>query len=97
ALRAFGGASTVCGYVISRLTLYLAAALAVLGLVAVPADADLTNVTYKAEATLKETYDSNVYLQDNKPASFNVQQAELAGLHPVQANKGSFVTTILPK
>ena len=57
-----------------------AAMLAVLGLVAVPADADLTNVTYKAEATVKETYDSNVYLQDNAPNPANVAAAQAAGL-----------------
>jgi hypothetical protein len=74
-----------------------AAAVAVLGLAAVPADADLTNVTYKAEATLKETFDSNVYLQDNAPNPANVAAAQAAGFKPVQANKGSFVTTILPK
>src|SRR5208282_1692276 len=74
-----------------------AAMLAVLGLVAVPADADLTNVTYKAEATVKETYDSNVYLQDNAPNPANVAAAQAAGLTAVQANKGSFATSILPK
>ena len=74
-----------------------AAALAVLGLATLPANADLTNVTYKAEATVKETYDSNVYLQDNTPDPANVAAAQAAGLKPVEANKGSFVTTILPK
>ena len=56
-----------------------------------------TNLTLKADVTLKETFDSNIYLQDNKPIPFNVLQAEAAGLHPVEANKGSFVTTVTPK
>ena len=56
-----------------------------------------TNLTLKADMTLKETFDSNIYLQDNKPIPFNVLQAEAAGLHPVEANKGSFVTTVTPK
>jgi len=73
------------------------AGLAVLGLAGLPANADLTNVTYKAEAAVKETYDSNVYLQDNTPNPANVAAAEAAGFKPVEANKGSFVTSILPK
>ena len=56
-----------------------------------------TNLTLKADVTLKETFDSNIYLQDNKPIPFNVLQAEAAGLHPVEANKGSFVATVTPK
>src|ERR1035437_8850660 len=40
-----------------------------------------TNLTLKADVTLKETFDSNIYLQDNKPIPFNVLQAEAAGLH----------------
>jgi hypothetical protein len=74
-----------------------AVALAVLGLAPLPALAVPTNLTWKAEASVKETYDSNVYLQDNAPAAANVAAAEAAGLRPVQANKGSFVTTITPK
>ena len=46
---------------------------------------------------MKETYDNNVYLQDNAPNPANVAAAQAAGLKPVEANKGSFVTTILPK
>ena len=72
-------------------------ALAILVLVAVQADAGPTNLTYKAEATLKETYDNNVYIQDNTPNSANVAAARAAGFKPVEANKGSFVTSILPK
>jgi hypothetical protein len=56
-----------------------------------------TNLTWKAEASAKETYDSNVYLQDNAPSPANVAAAQAAGLRPVQAIKGSFVTTITPK
>ena len=74
-----------------------AAVLAVLIFAAMSADAGLTNVTYKAEATVKETFDSNVYLQDNAPAPANVTAARAAGFNPVEANQGSFVTTILPK
>ena len=71
--------------------------LAVLGLTAVPVHAAVTNLTWKAEATVKETYDSNVYLQDNAPTAANVTAAQAAGFRPVQANKGSMVTTITPK
>jgi len=71
--------------------------LAVLGLTAAPAHAADTNLTWKAEATVKETYDSNVYLQDNAPTPANVTAAQAAGFRPVQANKGSMVTTITPK
>jgi hypothetical protein len=74
-----------------------AAMLAVLGLAAAPAHAADTNLTWKAEATVKETYDSNVYLQDNVPNPAYVSAAQTAGLRPVQANKGSMVTTITPK
>jgi hypothetical protein len=79
----------------SRLT--RAAMLAVLGLTAIPVHAADTNLTWKAEATVKETYDSNVYLQDNAPTPANVTAAQAAGFRPVQANKGSMVTTITPK
>ena len=71
--------------------------LAMVALTAMPVRAAVTNLSWKAEATVKESYDSNVYLQDNAPNPGNVQAAELAGLHPVQANKGSMVTTITPK
>jgi len=71
--------------------------LAVLGLAAAPAHSAVTNLTWKAEATVKETYDSNVYLQDNAPAPGNVTAAQTAGFRPVQANKGSMVTTLTPK
>ena len=71
--------------------------LAVLGLTAAPAHAADTNLTWKAEATVKETYDSNVYLQDNVPNPANVTAAQAAGFRPVEANKGSMVTTITPK
>jgi hypothetical protein len=48
-----------------------------------------SNLTYKAELTLKETYDSNVYLQDKEPSPL-VPNA-------VPAGKGSWVTTITPR
>jgi hypothetical protein len=54
-------------------------------------------VTFNAETSLKETYDSNVYLQDNDPTPANVAAAKAAGLRPVEANKGSFVTSLLPR
>jgi len=71
--------------------------LAMVALTATQVRAAVTNLTWKAEASMKETYDSNVYLQDNAPAAANVAAAEAAGLRPVQANKGSFMTTIMPK
>jgi hypothetical protein len=56
-----------------------------------------TNLQFKAEASLKETYDSNVYLQDGDPNPANVAAAKAAGLHPVEANHSSWVTSIVPK
>jgi hypothetical protein len=56
-----------------------------------------TNFNFRAEAGLKETYDSNVYLQDVVPNPANVAAAKAAGLQPVQADKSSWVTSILPK
>jgi len=74
-------------------------ALVALGLTTLPAGAwELaTNVTFKAEVGLKEAYDSNVYIQDNEPRPANVAAARAAGLTPVVANKGSFVTSVQPK
>jgi hypothetical protein len=74
-----------------------AAALAVLGLAAAQADAAITNMTYKVEVGVKETYDSNVYLQDNAPNPANVAAARAAGFNPVSANKSSMVTSVLPR
>ena len=71
--------------------------LAIVALTAIPVCAAVTNLIWKAEVTVKETYDSNVYLQDNAPTAANVAAAQAAGLRPVQANKGSMVTTITPK
>ncbi|MGD0745135.1 MAG: hypothetical protein ABSA45_08260 [Verrucomicrobiota bacterium] len=56
-----------------------------------------TNLTWNADFTLKETYDDNVYIEDIKPIAANVNAAEAAGLHPVQAGKSSFVTTLVPR
>jgi hypothetical protein len=56
-----------------------------------------SNLTVKAEVALKETYDSNVYIQDNEPLPANVAAAKAAGFTPVEANKGSFVTSLQPK
>lgn len=44
-----------------------------------------------------ESYDSNVYLQDVEPLPANVAAARAAGFDPVEANHGSFVTSIQPK
>ena len=74
-----------------------AATLAVLLFMAARAGAALTNLTYTVEATAKETYDDDVYIEDVKPNAGNVTAAEAAGLHPVQAGKSSFVTTLLPR
>ena len=56
-----------------------------------------SNVMFKADLTLKETFDSNVYIQDEKPTPANVAAAKAAGFDPVEAQKGSAVTAILPK
>jgi hypothetical protein len=66
-------------------------------LLAGPAFGADTNLIWKAEATVKETYDSNIYLQDNAPTAANVAAARAAGFRPVEANKGSMVTTLTPK
>ena len=50
----------------------------------------------KADLGLKETYDSNVYLQDVTPDPANVAAARAAGFDAVEAKKESFVTSILP-
>ena len=66
-------------------------ALAALGLAALPASAwQLTsNLTFRAEASVKEGYDDNVYLQDTQPNLTLVPKAAL----PYQ---GSFFTTLTP-
>ena len=74
-----------------------AATLAMLGLTAVPVQAAVTNLTWKAETIVKETFDSNVYLQDNAPNPAYVAAAKAAGFRPVEANKSSMVTTLTPK
>ena len=53
-----------------------------------PALAASTNLTWKADFTLKETYDDNVYLQNNAPPS-SMPDA-------VPAKKDSWVTTVTP-
>jgi hypothetical protein len=54
-----------------------------------PGFATPTNITWRADATVKETYDSNVYIQDTAPTN-NVPGA-------VEAKKGSAVTTVTPR
>ena len=71
--------------------------LTALGLTAAVAAATNTNVSFKAEVTLKETFDSNVYLQDNTPNPVNVAAAKASGFKPVEAKKASWVTSVLPK
>ncbi len=56
-----------------------------------------SNLTFQAGLTLREAYDSNVYLQDAAPNPANAAAARALGLRPVEANKGSLVTTILPQ
>ena len=46
---------------------------------------------------LKETFDSNVYIQDTTPDPANVAAAAAAGLSAVPANQSSFVTSVLPR
>jgi hypothetical protein len=60
-------------------------------------DLTLKDLTLKAEMGFKETYDSNVYIQNNDPNPNYVADAKAAGLRPVEANKGSFVTSVLPR
>lgn len=71
-----------------------AAALAALSASLAPAPAANTNFAFKADATVQETYDSNVYLQDVTP-HFNP-----ALVHPgatlAQPLYGSFVNTATP-
>jgi hypothetical protein len=62
-----------------------------------PAVAAEAKPLFKAELTLRETYDSNVYIQDAEPLPANVAAARAAGLEPVEAKKESLVTTILPR
>lgn len=47
--------------------------------------------------TLKETFDSNVYLQDATPDPASVAAAAAAGLDAVSAKESSFVTSVLPR
>lgn len=56
-----------------------------------------TNLQFKAEASLKETFDSNIHLQDTQPLAANKAAAEAAGYDPVEPNRSSWVTSILPK
>jgi hypothetical protein len=70
--------------------LTLSLTLVVAGNLAAPgAGAMSTNVQWRVEAAVRETFDSNVYIQDLEPA-INVPGA-------VEANKESFVTTVSPR
>jgi hypothetical protein len=53
--------------------------------------------TASASLTLKESYDSNVYLQDAEPDPASVAAAAAAGYTAVEANKDSFVTSVQPR
>jgi hypothetical protein len=66
-----------------------AAMLAMLGLAAAPLHAAVTNLTWKAELAVKETFDDNVYLQNYGPPS-TMPDA-------VPAKKSSWVTTVTPR
>lgn len=83
----------------SPLSPYRVALLTALGLLsgAGIADAASTNFQTKAELTVKETFDSNVYIQDTDPAPASIAAANAAGLSPVRAKQESFVTTIVPR
>ncbi len=78
----------------SRLHLLAGLALSALGLSGVHAGAGgwslATNLTLKADVALKETYDSNVYLQDEEPNRAVVPQA-------VSPFVESFVTSFTPR
>jgi hypothetical protein len=56
-----------------------------------------SNLTWNAAATIKETYDDNVYLQDVQPSPANVASAAAAGLTAAHAHKSSWLTTISPR
>lgn len=58
-------------------------------LAAATASAANTNLIPKAELSLKETYDSNVYLQDTEPTN--------TAPRAFPAKKGSWVTTLTPR
>lgn len=53
--------------------------------------------TTSVSLALKETFDSNVYLQDTTPNSANVAAAAAAGLSAVPANQSSLVSSVLPR
>ncbi|MEI7435905.1 MAG: hypothetical protein WCL16_03745 [bacterium] len=53
--------------------------------------------SFAASLTLKETFDSNVYIQDATPDSANVAAADAAGFSVVPARHGSFITSVLPQ
>jgi hypothetical protein len=65
-----------------------AALLAMVALTAIPVRAAVTNLAWRAEASVKETYDSNVYLQDNAPTAANVAAAQAAGLTRLESGVG---------
>ncbi len=50
-----------------------------------------------ASLSFKETFDSNVYIQEATPGSAGVAAARAAGLEPVQPKQESFVSTVLPR
>ena len=47
--------------------------------------------------SVRESYDSNVFLQDVEPSPAGVAAARAAGLQPAEAGLGSFVTLITPR
>lgn len=55
-----------------------------------------TNLQTRFEASLRETFDSNIHLQDEEPDPANVAAAKADGFVPAQARRSSWVTSILP-
>ncbi len=88
---------TVCAALPARRMFTLAFALLIAPVAAPAALPASTNVQFKAEASVKETFDSNVYLQDESGTAANIAAAKAAGYDPVEAGKESWVTSILPK
>ncbi len=50
-----------------------------------------------ASLGLKESYDSNVSLQDTAPDAASIAQASAAGLHIEKSGQASLITTVLPR
>ena len=75
----------------------VAALVLLLAVAALTTSALPTNLTWKAEAGVKETYDDNVYIQNTASDLNSVSVARANGLNPVPAKKSSFLTTLQPR